>query len=93
MLEALASFPVLLLSFIFFLFNIFPIYKSLIDPGDRQSKLVYFLGVSASLTLYYVVGIFGYMTYGSEIETNYLKSIKEEQVIIKKKEILNADFF
>ena len=62
-LKALASFPTIILSFDY-LFNFFPIFKSLRKPTDSTMKLVSLYGQFGSLSLYILVGVSGYLAYG-----------------------------
>jgi len=37
-------------------------------------------GVTSALVLYAIVGIFGFYTYGDDIETNFLKSLNADRI-------------
>lgn len=59
----MGQFPVLLLAFGFH-FNLFPIYKSLENAGDKKGKAVSFAGLFSSYFLYMLVAVMGYLAYG-----------------------------
>jgi len=62
--EALASVPTCILAFTF-QFNFFPVYKSLSSASDSRMKKTTFFALTMALTMYLVVAILGYMSFGS----------------------------
>ncbi|CAD8076927.1 unnamed protein product [Paramecium primaurelia] len=89
--NAMSALPTLLLAYNW-QFNLFPIFKGMEGPTDIKMTYAMFTGYSMASFLYLCVGILGYATYGNDIQTNYLKSIKSEEVGSILYVILNVTF-
>jgi amino acid permease len=63
---ALSSVPSVILAFTF-QFNFFPVYKSLNNPTDKTMKFTTFFALSMACTLYLIVAIMGYLSFGSSV--------------------------
>jgi len=59
----MASLPTILLAFNW-QFNLFPIYKGMINTGDRKMFFAIIVGYSMAAFLYIIVGTLGFATYG-----------------------------
>lgn len=64
--RALASMPTIILAFNW-QFNLFPIYKGMVSVTDKNLLISTFLGFIIGSTLYLIVGILGYATYGNNV--------------------------
>ncbi|CAD8171071.1 unnamed protein product [Paramecium pentaurelia] len=89
--NAMSALPTLLLAYNW-QFNLFPIFKGMENPTDIKMTYAMFTGYSMASFLYLCVGVLGYATYGNDIQTNYLKSIKAQEVGSLLYVILNITF-
>lgn len=54
--------------------NTFPVVNELHNPTQTRCNLVFFCAIGTALTAFMVVAFAGYYTYGSNVESNVLKS-------------------
>lgn len=77
--SALGCFPTVFLAFTF-QFNFFPVYKSLEDASDKKMMKISTIAITLVFFLYCFVGIAGYLSYGSAIQSNFLESFQVDDL-------------
>ena len=60
--------------------NFFPIIESLDQPTNKRILKTGYLGISFAMVVYVSVPFIGYLTYGTEIEANYLKTVNPDDI-------------
>jgi len=74
--DFLISFPDLFIAYTFH-YNIFPIYDSLKERNNRGMMKSSILGIVMSAFVYLVVGIIGFIIYGTSVEGNIIENLAD----------------
>lgn len=90
--KALGAFPTLLLAFNW-QFNMFPVYKGLLNTSDKRFMIVSYTGMSIATVSYLIVGTFGYGIYGNNITSNFLEKATMDRLGRATYLILNGSFY
>jgi len=77
--KGMGSFPSVFLAYTF-QYNFFPIYKTIQDVNDKKMMWISFWALTLVLVIYSIVGVCGYLSYGNQIQTNFLKSIEIQDI-------------
>lgn len=77
--SALGCFPTVFLAFTF-QFNFFPVYKGLEDVSDKKMMRISSIAITLVFFLYCFVGVAGYLSYGSDIQANFLESFQVDDL-------------
>ena len=73
LLNSLSSFSSIFIAFTFH-FNFFPIYNSLDNKTDKKMIKTCIVSLSFVAIIYLIIGILGYLSYGNNININFLES-------------------
>lgn len=72
----MAALPTLLLAYNW-QFNLFPVFKGMENPTDKNMTYAMFTGYSMASFLYLCVGILGYATYGNEVLFLFIEDLNK----------------
>lgn len=62
--------------------NIFSIYNELKDPTPKRINTVIFTSISSALSVYLIIAVLGYLTYGKEVEDNIINNYPVNSVAV-----------
>lgn len=77
----LSTFPVQVLAFTCAQ-NFFPIYNELIDNTQARMNIVIGTSIGFSLGIYEIIGLFGYLTFGSKVGANIIAMYPSSSALV-----------
>ena len=79
--QAITCLPGIILAFVFH-YNVFPVYRELINPTNQRFKKSALLGLTICLVIYLVSAIASYITFGDATQASVLDNYSEEKTAI-----------
>jgi len=62
--------------------NLFPIYNELTDNTQRRMNIVIGTSIGSAIGIYEIIGIFGYLTFGSKVGANIITMYPSTSIFI-----------
>jgi len=62
--------------------NIFPIYNELVDNTQRRMNTVIATSIGSAVGVYEIIGVFGYLTFGSKVGANVIAMYPSTSIFI-----------